>query len=324
MYAAWYTKNGPAPEVMKVSELPDPQPGPGEVRVRLHASAVNPSDVKARAGSRPIRWPKLIPNSDGAGIVDRVADGVTTHRTGDRVWVFNGQWNRPFGTSAQYIALPASLAVPLTPALSWEQGACLGIPVMTAHRCVFADGPVAGKTVLVTGGAGVVAHYAIQLAKWAGATVVATVSSAPKAAHARAGGADLVINYRVEDVVERIRVQVGGVDRVVDVDFGKNLPITCQVLRENGAIASYASMGEMEPRFPYKNLFPLNATIRPVFVYTMPDEAKAAAHSDIARWVKDGKPQFSIAERYPLREVVKAHLAVERGEKIGHVILNTD
>ena len=321
MLAAWYEKNGPAIDVMKVGDLPDPEPAPGEVRVRLRASAVNPSDVKARAGSRPIRWPKLIPNSDGAGVIDRVGAGVTSHRVGDRVWVFNGQWDRAYGTSAQAIALPAALAVPLPDSLAWEEGACLGIPVMTAHRCLFADGPVTGKTVLVTGGAGVVAHYAIQLAKWAGARVVTTVSSDAKAEHARAAGADVIVNYRTENAVERIRAESGGVDRVVDVDFGRNLPMTSQVLRANGAIASYASMGDLEPKFPYGKLFQLNPTIRPVFVYTMPDAAKAEAHADIARWLKETKPLFAIAARYPLKEVIKAHLAVERGAKIGHVIL---
>ncbi len=324
MLAAWYEENGRAAEVMKVGELPDPEPGPGEVRVRLHASAVNPSDVKARAGSRPIRWPKLIPNSDGAGIIDKVGAGVEPRRVGERVWTFNGQWDRAFGTSAQYIALPSALAVALPPGLSWDEGACLGIPCMTAHRCLFADGPLAGKTVLVTGGAGVVAHYAIQLAKWAGATVVTTVSSDAKAAHARAAGADFVIDYKREDVVARIRALVGAVDRVADVDFGRNLPVTSQVLKPNGAIASYASVGEMEPKFPYRNLFQLNPTIRPVFVYTMPDAAKTQSHADIARWIAATKPVFAIAERYPLRDVVSAHLAVERGEKIGHVILTID
>lgn len=324
MYAAWYEKNGPAAEVLQVGELPDPQPGPGEVRIRLHASAVNPSDVKARAGSRPIKWPRVVPDSDGAGVVDRVGAGVNSRRAGERVWTFNGQWERPFGTSAQYIVLPAALAVPLPTSLSWEQGACLGIPVMTAHRCLFADGPVAGKTVLVTGGAGVVAHYAIQLAKWAGATVVTTVSSEAKAAHARAVGADVVINYRSENVVERIRAETGGVDRVVDVDFGGNLPLIVQVLRPNGGVASYASTGDLEPKFPYRELFHLNPTIRPVLVYTMPDEAKAHAIADIARWLAAAKPVFAIAERYPLNEVVKAHLAVERGAKIGHIMLNID
>ncbi|OGA49386.1 MAG: hypothetical protein A3F74_06795 [Betaproteobacteria bacterium RIFCSPLOWO2_12_FULL_62_58] len=321
MRAAWYEKNGPAPEVLMVGELPDPAPGPGEVRVRLHASAVNPSDVKARAGSRKIVWDRIVPDSDGAGIIDRVGPGVEPSRIGQRVWVYNGQWERPYGTSAQYIAIPSELAVPLADSLSFEQGACLGIPVMTAHRCIFADGPVTGKTVLVTGGAGVVAHYAIQLAKWAGAKVVTTVSSDAKAVHARTAGADVVVNYRNENVVERIRAEAGGVDRIVDVDFGKNLPVSAAVLKPHGAITCYASTSVREPVFPYNDLLRLNISVRPVFVYTMPDAAKALAHADIARWVREAKPIFAIAERFSLAEVVQAHLAVERGEKIGHVLL---
>ena len=321
MRAAWYEKNGPAPEVLMVGELPDPAPGPGEVRVQLHASAVNPSDVKARAGSRKVVWDRIVPDSDGAGIIDRVGPGVEPSRIGQRVWVYNGQWERPYGTSAQYIAMPSPLAVPLADGLSFEQGACLGIPVMTAHRCLFADGPVTGKTVLVTGGAGVVAHYAIQLAKWAGAKVVTTVSSDAKAVPARAAGADVVINYRNENVVERIRAEAGGVDRIVDVDFGKNLPVSAAVLKPHGAITCYASTSVREPVFPYNDLLRLNISIRPVFVYTMADAAKAQAHADIARWVREAKPIFAIAERFSLAEVVQAHLAVERGEKIGHVLL---
>ena len=321
MQAAWYEKNGLATEVLMVGELPDPAPGPGEVRVRLHASAVNPSDVKARAGSRKEVWDRIVPNSDGAGIIDRMGSGVEPSRIGQRVWIYNGQWERPYGTSAQYIALPAALAVPLADGLSFEQGACLGIPVMTAHRCLFADGPVAGKTVLVTGGAGVVGHYAIQLAKWAGAKVITTVSTSAKAAHARAAGADLIINYRNENVAERIRAEVGGVDRIVDVDFGKNLPVSAAVLKPHGAITCYASTSVREPVFPYNDLLRLNISVRPVFVYTMPDAAKARAHADIARWVREAKPRFAIAERFSLAEVVQAHLAVERGEKIGHVLL---
>ncbi|MDP2242015.1 MAG: NADPH:quinone reductase [Burkholderiales bacterium] len=324
MHAAWYEKNGPAAEVMRVGELPDPVVGPREVRVRLHASGVNPSDVKARAGSRPIRWPRIVPNSDGAGVIDQVGAGVDSKRIGQRVWTFNGQWERPLGTSAQFIVLPAALAVPLPDTLSFEQGACLGIPVMTAHRCLFADGPITGKTVLVTGGAGVVAHYAIQLAKWAGAQVVTTVSSEAKAAHARAAGADIVINYRSEDVVQRIRATVGGVDRVVDVDFGKNLPVTVEVLNPFAAITCYASMSVREPPFPYDKLLRLNVSVRPVFVYTMSDAAKAQAQADIVRWTVSAQPVFAIASRFPLSEAVAAHLAVERGEKIGHVILTIE
>ena len=324
MRAAWYTKNGRAEDVLAVGDLPDPEPGPGEVRVRLHASAVNPSDVKARAGNRKVVWDRVIPNSDGAGVIDRVGEGIERSRIGQRVWIYNGQWDRPYGTSAQFIVLPAPLAVPLADALSYEQGACLGIPVMTAHRCLFADGPVAGKTVLVTGGAGVVAHYAIQLAKWAGARVITTVSSDAKAEHVRAAGADLVINYRTESVVDRVLAEAGGVDRIVEVDFGANLPVTACILRPNGVVASYASAREMKPAFPYADLFRLNPVIRPVFVYTMPDEAKAQAHADIACWLKDTTPIFAIAERYRLDDIVQAHLAVERGAKIGHVILALD
>lgn len=324
MRAAWYEKNGPALEVLKTGDFPQPVPGAGEVRVRLYASAVNPSDVKARAGNRKVLWDRVIPDSDGAGVIDAVGADVDAARVGQRVWIYNGQWERPHGTSAQYIALPAALAVPLAENLTWEQGACLGIPVMTAHRCLFAEGSVAGKTILVTGGAGVVAHYAIQLAKWAGARVVTTVSSEAKAQHARAAGADLVIDYRTESVAERILTTMGGVDGIVEVDFGANLPVTARILRPNGFVASYASAREMKPGFPYVELFRLNPAIRPVFVYTMPDSAKAQAHADIDRWLRETKPIFAIAERYRLDEVVKAHLAVERGQKIGHVILTID
>lgn len=324
MRAAWYEKNGPAREVLKTGDLPEPVPGAGEVRVRLYASAVNPSDVKARAGNRKVLWDRVIPDSDGAGVIDAVGPGVDAARVGQRVWVYNGQWDRPHGTSAQYIALPAALAVPLADCLTWEQGACLGIPVMTAHRCLFAAGPIAGKTVLVTGGAGVVAHYAIQLAKWAGARVVTTVSSEAKAQHALAAGAEVVIDYRTEPVAERILATVGGVDGIVEVDFGANLPVTARILRPNGFVASYASARELKPVFPYADFFRLNPVIRPVFVYTMPDSAKAQAHADIDRWLRETKPIFAIAERYRLDDVADAHLAVERGEKIGHIILTID
>jgi NADPH2:quinone reductase len=321
MRVAWYEKNGPAADVMIVGELPDVEPAAGEVRVRLHASAVNPSDVKARGGSRPIRWPKLIPNSDGAGVIDKVGAGVN-RRVGERVWVFNGQWDRAFGTSAQYIALPAALAVPLPDHISFEQGACLGIPAMTAHRALFADGPINGKTVLVTGGAGVVGHYAIQLAKWAGARVLTTVSSDAKAAHVRAAGADVVINYLTEDVAARIKAECGGVDRIVEVDFGKNLPVSAQVLNDEGVIACYASSSIPRPSYPYPELLWRNPVVRQVFVYTMSDAAKAQAHADIARWVSETKPLFAIAQRFKLDDVIAAHQAVERGEKIGHVLLD--
>ena len=324
MLAAWYEQNGAARDVLRVGEQPDPVPGKGEVRVRLRASGLNPSDVKARAGSRPVIPPRVIPNSDGAGTIDRIGTGVSRKRLGERVWVYNGQWQRPYGTSAQFIVLPASQAVPLPKKLSYPQGACLGIPVMTAHRCLFADGPIRNRSVFVTGGAGVVGHYAVQLARWAGARVIASVSSAEKAAHAKRAGAHAVIDYRTEDVGERLRELTGsaGVDRVVDVELGANLPAYVKALRPDAVVATYSSMKVPEPKLPFYDLMRLNFTLRMVLVYTMPSAAKARALADIARWIATGRPKFAIAARFPLREVVAAHEFLETGEKIGHVVLD--
>lgn len=324
MQAAWYEKNGAARDVLHYGEQPDPLPAKGEVRVRLRASAVNPSDVKARAGSRPVIPPRVIPDSDGAGTIDRVGPGVSRRRLKQRVWVHNAQWQRPFGTAAQFIAVPVAQTAPLPAGRSWAQGACLGIPVMTAHRCLFADGPIRGANVLVTGGAGVVGHYAVQLARWAGARVIATVSSEEKAARALDAGAHGVVNYRNDDVAARVRELTGGtgVDRVVDVEFGANLPAYAQALRAGAVVSTYASMKKSEPTLPFYDLMRLNVTVRLVFVYTMPQAAKRRAIADIARWLARGRPQFEIAARFPLSEVVAAHEMVEAGNKIGHVILD--
>jgi NADPH2:quinone reductase len=323
LLAAWYENNGAARAVLQYGEQPDPLPGKGEVRVRLRASAVNPSDVKARGGSRPVIPPRVIPNSDGAGDIDRVGPGVSKSRLRQRVWTYNGQWQRALGTSAQYIALPAELAVPLPRKLTWAQGACLGIPVMTAHRCLFADGPIRGMTVLVAGGAGVVGHYAVQLARWAGARVIATVSSPEKAAHARKGGAHATIDYRTENVAERIDALTRGkgVDRVVDVELGVNLPAYEKALRPSAVIATYAAAAVQDSVLPSR-LRQRNVTVRMVFVYTMPDAAKRQALADIGRWIATGRPKYAIAARFPLSEIAAAHETVESGKKIGHVILD--
>ena len=323
MLAAWYEKHGAARAVLQVGEQPDPVPGKGEVRVRLRASAVNPSDVKARAGSRPVIPPRVIPNSDGAGDIDRVGRGVSKLRLRQRVWVYNGQWQRPFGTSAQYIVLPAAQAIPLPRKVSFAQGACLGIPVMTAHRCLFADGPIDGMTVLVTGGAGVVGHYAVQLARWVGARVIATVSSPEKAEHARKGGAHATINYRTEDVAARLAelTRGQGIDRVVDIDLAVNLATYEKALRPAAMIATYAAAAVQDSVLPSR-LRQRNVTVRMVFVYTMPDAAKRQAIADIARWIARGKPKYAIAARFPLGEIAAAHETVESGKKIGHVVLD--
>ena len=324
MRAAWYEKTGPAAEVLQVGEMPVPEPGPGEVRVRVVASGLNPTDVKTRAGSRPMAFPRVVPHQDGAGVIDRVGPGVPAARVGERVWMFIVQWQRPWGTAAEFTVVPATLAVTLHRNTSFAEGACLGIPGVTAHRCLFADGPVAGQTVLVTGGAGAVGHYAVQLAKWGGATVIATVSSREKGARASAAGADHTVNYRTGNPAAEILDLTGGagVDRIVDVDFGANLAVSLRVIKANGTIAAYASMGDAEPTLPFYALMTKNVTLRPVLLYTMPERAKGEAADDIVRLVEAGRLQHQIGVRFPLARIVDAHHAQESGQVIGNIVVD--
>lgn len=323
MKAAWYERCGPAREVIQVGEAPTPEAGPGEVRVRLYASGVNPSDVKKRAGLRsPLQEARVIPHSDGAGVIDQVGPGVDPGRLGERVWVYNGQWERPFGTAAEYIVLPEAQAVHLPDHASFTEGACLGIPAMTAHRCLFADGSISGQTILVTGGAGAVGYYAIQLAKWGGARVITTISSEAKAGQARQAGADHVLNYRTENVVERIKAIAGEVDRVVDVDFGGNLPVTREVIKENSTIAAYASMGAPEPVIPFYALMFKNVTLRPILVYSMPEAAKRQAGADIVQALNERRLSHPVAASFPLDRLAEAHEAQESGQAIGNIVVD--
>jgi len=324
MRAVWYEKHGRAREVLQVGEIDTPEPEEGEVLVHLSTSGVNPSDSKARLGSRPVKWPRIVPHSDGAGVIEDVGPGVDTSRIGERVWVFNGQWERPLGTAAEYIALSADTAIYLPDSVNFAEGSCLGIPAMTAHRALFADGPVSGRTVLITGGAGAVGNYGIQFAKWGGASVIATVSSKKKAEVARGAGADHILNYRTENVSERIMEITGGqgVDHVVDVDFGENLPVTKGVLKANGTISAYASSRVPEPVFPHYTLMLLNVNIRLVFIYTIPDEAKREACADIVRVCEEGFLRHSIGPKFSLDEVAAAHEMIESGKFIGNVVLD--
>jgi len=324
MKAGWYEQNGPANEVIQIGEIDTPIPGPNEVRVRLYASGVNPSDVKKRAGSRGGKTgARIIPHSDGAGVIDQVGVNLDPNKIGERVWVYNGQYERQDGTAAEFISLPISQVVALPGNVSFNEGACLGIPAMTAHRCLFSDGFITGQMILVTGGAGAVGNYAIQLAKWGKANVITTISSDKKAMHANQAGADHVINYRTQDVIETINNITGakGVDRIVEVDFGANLPVTKEILRVNGTIACYASMGIPEPTVPFYPLMVKNIKIRLVLVYNMPEEAKQQAAKDISQAINDGKLTHPIAAVYPLEQLADAHLAVESGTHIGNVIV---
>ena len=326
MKAVWYERTGAAPDVLTYGEMPTPEPGPGEVRVRLKASGVTPADVGRRAGSyRAMEFPRVIPNSDGAGIIDQVGAGVTRFQPGQRVWLFNGQRNgRAFGTAAEYIVLAEHLVTPLPDDVSFAAGATLGIPCMTAWCCLFGDGTIAGQTVLVTGGAGAVGHYAVQLAKGGGAQAIATVSSAAKAEQARLAGADLVINYRTEDVVAKVMTFTGrrGVDRVVDVDFGGNLATTLKLMAMNSTIAVYATNGNRAPTIPMRELMEKCIALRALVLFALPPALLASAQADISKWLAAGKRIHNIAAQFPLSQTAQAHLAVEKGDKVGTVIVD--
>lgn len=326
MRAVWYDRQGPARDVLVCGELPTPEPGSYEVRVRLEAAGVNPSDTYRRRGPvPPMEYPRVVTCSDGAGVVDRVGAMVAEDWLGKRVWLYNGQRNgRAMGTAAEAIALNVDLVTELPAQVSFAEGATLGIPAMTAHYCVFVAGPVQGRTLLVTGAAGAVGHYAVQLAKWAGASVIATVSSAAKAERATAGGADHVINYRSEDVAARVRDITGGegVDHVVDVDFGGNLPAMLRCLRANGSVAIYASNGDRTPRLPVGELMGRNVSLYPMSLPGTPPPARKRAQTDIAGWIATERRILSVADRFPLYEAAAAHEAVERGGKVGTVVID--
>jgi NADPH2:quinone reductase len=326
MKAVWYERTGAAPDVLTFGDMPTPMAGPGEVRVRLEGSGANPADVGRRAGSyRALEFSRVIPNSDGAGIIDQLGDGVTRLSVGQRVWLFNGQRNgRAFGTAAEYIALAERLVTPLPDNVSFAAGATLGIPCMTAWSCLFGDGPIAGQTVLVTGGAGAVGHYAVQLAKWGGARVIATVSSSFKAEQARLAGADLVIDYKTEDVIAKTMAftEQRGVNRVVDVDFGGNIATTLKIMAMNSTIAVYATNGNRSPVVPMRELMERCVALRALVLFALPPPLLAAAQADISKWLAAGTRIHNIAAQFALSETAQAHLAVEKGGKHGTVIVD--
>jgi NADPH2:quinone reductase len=325
MKAVWYESFGKAGDVLRYGEKEAAEPGPGEVRVKLSFSAVNPSDVKKRNGATTGLLARgfVIPNSDGAGVIEATGEGVDAKRLGERVWVFNGQHGRHMGTSAGYITLPQEQAVFLPDEADFLTGACLGIPAMTAHRCVFSDGPVCSRIILVTGGAGRVGYYAIQLAKQSGAMVIASAGSDASRRQCEQAGADLVVDHPTENTARAVLDYTNGhkVDRVVEGDLGTNLPYLLDLMATGGVIASYASMGKPEPTLPFYRLMYKDLTLRTVLVYEMPVEAKRAASEDITNLLRSRILKHRIAETYPLSESVRAHEAIERGGQYGCVLL---
>ncbi len=330
MQAAWYESKGAASAVLRVGVQPTPQPAAGEVRVRVHVSAVNPSDTKARGGLRvkDMPFPVVIPHQDGAGVIDAVGAGVDARRVGERVWIYEANLNRPFGTAAQYTCVPAHKAVLLPDGVDFTVGACLGIPAMTAHRCVFADGDVTGKTVLVHGGAGAVGYYAVQWAKLGGAArVIATVSRPEQAARATGAGADVCFDYKTEDVAARVKAICGAlpaVDRAVDVAFGANLPVNLAVLKPAGVIATYASDAQPEPKVPFWPLLAKDITVRFVLVYAMPEAAHAQAASAITDALRRGALKHQVFKVFALDDIAAAHEATESMANVGKVLVKID
>ena len=321
MRAVWYEENGDA-SVLQFGELPDPEPGPGEVRVRVVTSGVNPSDWKRRQNAGPgTAFPRVIPNQDGAGIIDRVGAGVPDRRLGERVWLYQSQFGRPFGTAAGYTVQPANRAVALPDNVDFALAAGLGVPALTAHRCVFADGPLTGKTVLVPGGAGAVGNMALQMARIGGAqTIISTVSGDAKAELARRAGARHTVNYRAEDTAARILelTDGAGVDLIVEVDFSGNFAVSQRIIKRGGSIAIYAAGDGPAPRFE----FPVsNVNVRHVLVYDMPEEAKTAAVNDTNRWLAAGELVGMDGPHFPLEDTAGAHEAV-RAATVGKVIID--
>lgn len=323
MRAVFYEQNGSAREVLKVGEVATPRPGPGEVRVKIAVSGVNPSDVKARTGStRKIAFPRVIPHSDGAGEIDMVGDGVAASRIGERVWLWNAQWARAFGTCAEYVALPSAQAVRLPPAADFKVGACLGIPAMTAYHAVAVARAAPGITLLISGGAGAVGHYAVQFAKMAGATVIATVSSAEKAAAARAAGADHAIDYKRENVGERVMAITGknGVDAIIELDIAANAHLMPAVLRPRGTVVVYGT-GAVESSIPAMFCLRNAIALRFIYVYELDATERAAAIAGIERALAAGKLITNIAATFPLADTAAAHEAVEQGKTPGNVVV---
>lgn len=325
MRAVFYDRNGPAREVLTCGEIADPLPAAGEVRVKLATSGVNPTDVKSRAGrTRKIAFPRVVPHHDGAGVIDRVGDGVSQARIGERVWVWNGQWQRPYGTCADYIALPAAMAVPLPPGIGFDVGACLGVPAMTAAHAVAAARIGPASTALVSGGAGAVGFFAIQFAKARGARVITTVSSEAKAALARTAGADHVIDYRQADVGAEVArlTEAGGVDAVIEVDITANARLLPSVLKPRGTVAVYGVGADAPLPLRFLLLSGIDLSFVDVFLLT-PAERAAAIDAISVMLARDGL-RHNVARICRLDETVAAHEFVESGTAVGKVLIAID
>lgn len=327
MRAVTYEEFGPAPKVLTMKDLPDPTPNPGEVVVDLVYSGVNPSDVKARAGARPGQtrppFPLIVPHSDGAGVIRAVGAGVSKDRIGQAVWIWNGQWQRPFGTAASQIAVPSQQAVALTEGTSMQTGACLGIPGLTACHAVFGQGDVSGQTILVQGGAGTVGLLAVQLARWGGARVIATARGRG-ADEARAAGAHEVVDYSTEDLSDQILDANDGapVDRVIEVEFGLNIACDAKVIAPNGIIAAYGSAKQPAPTLPFMELMFKAVTLDAILIYLLPDDQRGKAIARLNDALAAGALNIPVDTIFGMDDCAAAHCAVEDGGRSGAILVD--
>jgi NADPH2:quinone reductase len=322
MIASWYNEKGPAADVLQVGELADPEPGPGEVRVRVAVSGVNPGDTKKRNGlfDPSMPYPRVIPHNDAAGVIDAVGNGVDAHRVGQRVWVYGAQSYRPFGTAAQYTLVPADQAVELPDHLSDELGASLGIPGITAHRTVFADGPVDGKTVLVHGVLGGVGSMAAQLARWGGASVIGTVRRATDLEHIDPILRESTVALDGKDPAAAIRAHAPeGVDRIIEVSLSDNADLDDAVAANDAVIAAYATR-DARTEIPFWTLLFNNVTLRLFGSDDFPDQARRQAVRDLTAAAAVGALTVEIGASYPLHEIAKAHDRVDAGVR-GRVLV---
>lgn len=323
MKAAFYSKNGEAREVLSVAVLPTPTPGAGEVRVKLAVSGVNPSDVKSRR-ERPVPDGLCVPHSDGAGVIDRVGEGVSPSRIGERVWIWNGQWQRPLGTAAEYIALPESQAVTLPASTDFAAGACLGIPLLTAFRAVQLLGDISGKTVAVIGASSAVGYYAAQLAAIGGARVIGTVGSPEKAALAKKAGVAETIDYKRMPVAARLKELTGGrgVDALIDMDFSSTSKLLAEgAVARHGSVASYGSNDPGDIPIPFRVLLRASISLHFFLVYDLTPADRQIAVERVTDLLAQGRLSHAIGARFKLDDIVAAHEAVEGGKVIGKVLV---
>lgn len=324
MKAAWYERNGAAAEVLVVGETPTPTPAAGEVRIQLHTSGVNPSDVKSRM-ARPLGAPRILPHSDGAGVIDAVGEGVSASRIGERVWTWNAQWQRPDGTSAQFVVLPSAQAVLMPDSMSFEAGACMGIPGLTALQAVRLAGDVRGQHILVTGASSAVGHYITQMLSRAGATVIGTVGNPAKAAHAKAAGAAHCLLYKTEDVVARVKdiTNGQGVDAVIDMDFSTTAGwLAHGLVKHHGQVICYGSNPPPDISLSFRPLLFASIGLKFFLVYDLTPADRQACLAQLTSMLSQGVLQHCIGAVFPLQDIVQAHETVEAGQTIGNVVLD--